>query len=267
VTFNLVSYNVRYNNPGDGNHAWPYRKEKVGALLHFHQTDIAGLQEVLKNQLDDLEPLMTEFSWFGVGRTDGDTLGEYAPVFYRRSRFQLMDSGTFWLSETPNTPSKGWDAALNRIVTWGELKDRISGTVFFIFNTHFDHLGAQARQESATLLLRKIEIMAGPAPVVITGDFNFTPDDSPYQTLTDTSNEWHIMDAQYMAKTPHYGPASTFSGGFDAACKDGEKIDYIFTKNRVEVIRHAVLTDSWAGACPSDHMPVFSEISLTTTSF
>lgn len=260
--FNLVSYNVRYNNPADGENAWPYRKEKVAGLLHFHKTDIAGLQEVLKSQLNDLALLMPDFGWFGVGRTDGDSLGEYAPVFYRKTRFKVLEWDAFWLSETPDIPSKGWDAALNRIVTWGAMEDRHSGKRFYIFNTHFDHMGETARQESAVLLLNKVESIAGPAPAVITGDFNFTSTSDPYQILTDASDPWHIRDALQVSERPHYGPVSTFGGGFDEACKDGEKIDYIYVKNQVRVIRHGILTDSWAGICPSDHMPVFSEITI-----
>ena len=258
----LISFNVRYNNPDDGENAWPYRKERVAALLQFHQADLAGLQEVLNDQLNDLTELMPGFGWFGVGRTDGQTQGEYAPIFYKRSRFSVQKSGTFWLSESSDVPSKGWDAALNRIVTWGALKDRLSDQLFYIFNTHFDHAGLVAREKSAALLLEKIEAIAGSDPVLITGDFNFISSEHPYQILTDTQDPLHVRDAFGVSKMPHYGPVSSYGGGFDEACKEGKKIDYIFVRNQVGVLRHAILSDSWAGICPSDHMPVFSEIIL-----
>ncbi len=260
IGIRMVSYNIRYNNPGDNENAWPFRKEKVAGLLAFHKVEIAGLQEVLKDQLDDLETLMPGFGWFGAGRTDGKTEGEFAPVFYLKSRFEILETGTFWLSETPGKPSKGWDAALNRIVTWGKLFDKSAMQSFYIFNTHFDHQGKEARAESARLLTRKIYEVAGPAPVVVTGDFNFTDEDEPYTILTGGNNPHRIEDALLKSQIPHYGPLSTFAGGFDEACKPGKKIDYIFIKNQVSVMHHGILTDSRAGICPSDHMPVLAEV-------
>ena len=256
----VLSFNIRYNNPKDGTNAWPHRKDKVAGLIRFHKVEIVGLQEVLIDQRDELINLLPEFACLGVGRTDGKEEGEFAPIMYLKERFNLLDDGTIWLSETPSIPSKGWDAALNRIVTWGKFEDNKTGEIFFFFNTHFDHRGKTARKESARLLLNEIQNIALESPVVVTGDFNFESGDIPYEVLTETPGSTVLYDAQYLSEQAHYGPVSTYGGGFDEACKTGKKIDYIFTKNQVNVKRHGVLTDSWAGICPSDHMPVYGEI-------
>ena len=258
----VLSFNIRYNNPEDGTNAWPHRKDKVAGLIRFHKVEIAGLQEVLLDQKNDLKSLLPEFDWLGVGRTDGKEKGEFAPIIYLKGRFTLLDDGTIWLSETPEIPSKGWDAALNRIVTWGKFRDNKTGGVFYFFNTHFDHRGKIAREESARLILNKIHTIAAHRPVVVTGDFNFEASDVPYKVLTESPDPTSLLDAQFISSQVHYGPVSTFGGGFDEACKTGKKIDYIFVKNQIHVKRHGVLTDSWAGICPSDHMPVYSEIYL-----
>lgn len=254
-----ISFNIRYNNPADGANAWPNRKEKVAELIQFHKVEIGGLQEVLIEQKNDLKILLPGFEWIGVGRTDGKEDGEFAPIIYKKKRFEMLNNGTIWLSETPKIPSKGWDAALNRIITWGKFKDKKNGKVFFFFNTHFDHRGKVAREESARLLVNEIQKIAEKNAVVVTGDFNFESSEAPYNVLTESDGSLKLLDAQFISSHPHYGPVSTFGGGFDEACKPGKKIDYIFVKNAIHVIRHGVLTDSWAGICPSDHMPVLIE--------
>jgi len=140
-SINAMSFNIRYNNPGDGENAWPYRKEMVAETIRFHKVDIAGLQEALHGQVKDLEALLPEYGWFGVGRDDGRQEGEYTPVFYLKSRFRILNQSTFWLSENPDKPGKGWDAACPRIATWGKIEDTLTKTAFFFFNTHLDHVG------------------------------------------------------------------------------------------------------------------------------
>ena len=262
LSFTVLSFNIRYNNKGDGVNAWPNRKEKVAALIQFHDVELAGLQEVLIGQMEDMKSLLPGYGWYGVGRTDGKNKGEFSPVFYLKTRLHLMDSGTFWLSETPDKPSKGWDAALNRIVSWGKFRDKKTQNVFYLFNTHFDHKGKNARKQSAFLILQKVKEVAGDNPVILSGDFNVETNEPPYQVLTDRSNSLGLFDAKEITNMPFYGPNTTFGGGFDEACKPGKKIDYIFIKNKVEVLRHGVFTDSWEGVCPSDHMSVMAEIYL-----
>ena len=254
----VLSYNIRYNNPNDGEHAWPYRKDRVAELLQFHQADIVGMQEVLRNQIDDLESLLPEYSWSGVGRDDGANAGEFSPIFYRTDRFEMMDSGTFWLSETPEViASKSWDAALTRIAHWARLTDRETGKRIFYLNTHFDHRGEQARTESAQLIVERVQQLAGDDPVIVSGDFNVPPTAAAYAAMTDG-----LLDSRLISRTAPYGPLGTFSGFTVGSTPLEERIDYIFVNDSVLVQRHGVLSDQWNGSYPSDHLPVLSELYL-----
>lgn len=256
---NILSFNIRYDTPKDGINQWSNRKEKVAQLIEFHEADIVGLQEVLKNQLDDLETLLPEYTWIGVGRDDGKEAGEYSPILFQKDRFKLLQQGTFWLSETCDIAgSRGWDAACNRVVTWAYFKDKKQRKKFYFFNTHFDHKGAVARRESAKLILQKIKEIAGTNAFILTGDFNGDPKSEPYQILTKKDNSIDLYDAFLLSKTGHYGQLSTFSG-FKVPTKDDQnRIDYIFVPNKIKVLKHAILTDSWSGLFPSDHFPVLA---------
>src|SRR5690606_32554944 len=152
----VATYNLRYDNPQDSLDNWQYRKSTVAKLIQFHDFDIFGTQEGLKHQLDYLQEEMPGYAYIGVGRDDGKDAGEYAAIFYKKELFELLDKGNFWLSEDTTKPNKGWDAVLPRICSWGKFKEKSSGLVFFFFNTHFDHVGTIARQESAKLILNKI---------------------------------------------------------------------------------------------------------------
>lgn len=258
TTVRVMTFNIRYHNPGDGEHAWPHRKERVASVIRFHGADLVGVQEALKDQLDDLEALLPAYAWFGVGRDDGVAAGEFAPIFYRKERFVLLEEGTFWLSETPEVPgSKSWDAAITRLVTWGSFRDANTGTMFYLFNTHFDHRGEQARIESARLLQRRIKTIAGEAPVLVTGDFNVPPWAEAYGVMTDGLN-----DAWRHTIAPPHGPPGTFQGFTVEVDKEGRRIDYIFVHAAVRVLRYGVLTDHWNGHFPSDHLPVLAEVVL-----
>ena len=260
----VMTFNIRYDEPRDGANAWPNRKEIVASMIRFHNADLVGVQEAQKGQMDDLAALLPEYSWLGVGRSDGKTAGEYSGIFYRKSRFKSLESSTFWLSETPNVPSTGWDAALARIVTWTKLRDLTTSKVFFLFNTHFDHRGVVARTESARLLLSRVNQMAADLPVVVTGDFNFTEDTEGYQVLTGknsgepASPKSILRDTRYISRHRPHGPTSTFNGF--KALVPGKKIDYVFVKGNIRVIQHGVLSDTWDGRFPSDHAPVLAEI-------
>ncbi len=257
-TIRVMTFNIRYNNPNDGVHAWPHRKERVASVVRFHQADLVGMQEVLKGQVDDLEVMLPEYAWFGVGRDDGVAAGEYSPIFYRKDRFDLLDQATFWLSETPEVPgSKSWDAAITRIVTWGLFKDKTTGRTFYLFNTHFDHRGEQARTESARLILSKIDALAGEALSVVTGDFNVVPTTEAYRTMVG-----RLADARDRTQAPPHGPEGTFSGFTVERDKVGRRIDYVFVHPSIAVARYGVLTDHWNGHFPSDHLPVLAEIVL-----
>ena len=161
TTVRVMTFNIRFDNPGDGPDAWPHRKDLAASMIRFHRAGLIGVQEALKHQLDDLTARLPGYAWVGVGRADGREAGEYSAILYRTDRFELMDDGTFWLSETPEVPgSKSWDAAIERIVTWAQFRDRETGKTFFHFNTHFDHVGQVARAESAKLILQRIAAQA-----------------------------------------------------------------------------------------------------------
>ncbi|MFA5330226.1 MAG: endonuclease/exonuclease/phosphatase family protein [Prolixibacteraceae bacterium] len=248
----VITYNIRYNNPGDGINAWPNRSKQVGALLEFHQADIFGLQEALIGQLEDIQAQLQEMKWVGVGRDDGMKAGEFSPLFYNAEKFKALKQGWFWLSETPEKPGLGWDAACNRICTWLELQDVKSKIRFMVFNTHFDHLGNVARVESAKLILRKIkELNTENLPEILTGDFNLTPEAEPIGVIT---NE--LSDSKKISKEEPYGPVGTFNGfKFESPLND--RIDYIFVGKNIEVLQYGVLSDSKDLRYPSDHLPVF----------
>jgi endonuclease/exonuclease/phosphatase family metal-dependent hydrolase len=259
-----MTFNIRYDEPRDKENAWPNRKELVASMIRFHHADLVGLQEALKRQMDDVEKLLPEYAWAGVGRSDGKTEGEYSAILYRKSRFTRLAGSTFWLSDTPDVPSKGWDAAYPRIVTWIKLKDTTTGVTFFHFNTHFDHRGVRAREESARLLLQRIDKIAGRLPVVVTGDFNFNEATLGYQILTgknskeEPASRSSLHDARYLSQHGHHGPTSTFNE-FKALVPD-MKIDYVLVKGKVRVLQHGALADTWNGRFPSDHLPVLAEI-------
>jgi endonuclease/exonuclease/phosphatase family metal-dependent hydrolase len=256
----VVSYNVRFDNPGDRQHVWSNRSERVISILRLHQADIFCLQEPLLNQVEELEAAFPGFAWYGVGRDDGDKKGEFNPVFYNQSRFNLLDSGTFWLSETPEVPgSTAWFAKLPRIATWVKLIDRASGKQFFVFNTHLDHQSKQARENGAALILSRINEMTGDVPVVLAGDFNDNPGTAAYNAILDAASPIQFFDARLSARYPHHGPSFTFVG-LDFMGVPGRIIDYIFVSPDIVVDFHAYLIDNWDGVYPSDHLPVLIEM-------
>ena len=259
----VMTFNIRLNSPRDGLNQWVNRREFAASMIRFHRADIAGLQEALKGQVDDLGALLPEYGWFGVGRDDGREAGEYMAVFYRKDRFQVMEQSTFWLSETPEHVTRGWDAACFRVVTWGRLKDLRTKKILYLFNTHFDHLGEIARRESARLLLNRVDRTAGSYPVVVTGDFNSPPESEPYQIITKGlpgKDAARLVDTKHRAKYAHHGPRVTFTGFESSYLPDDPPIDYVFIKNGVQVILHGTLSDAVGGKFPSDHMPVLAEV-------
>ncbi len=254
ASFNIITYNIRMNTPGDSINAWPLRKEKVAGLLRFHQADIFNVQEALPEQMDDLIAAFPDFDHVGVGRDDGIRSGEHMAIFFNKKRFEKMTDGMFWLSETPDRIGKGWDAAHNRTVTWIKLKDRITGKSFYVFDTHFDNLGKVARDQAALLTIKSMkEINKEGLPLILTGDLNLAKDTKSVQIILN-----YLSDAMEKTIAPHYGPAGT-SGGF-AVKLPIRKIDYIFINDKVTVLRHAHLSDSFGMFYPSDHLPVLAEL-------
>lgn len=253
-SINVATYNVRFDNPKDGLDAWPNRKENVKALVRFHEWDIFGTQEGLRHQMNGIAEL-EEFAFVGKGRDDGKEAGEHSAIFYRKSRFKLLQSGDFWLSETPDKPGKGWDATCcNRICSWAKFKDLNTKKDFFFFNVHFDHQGVEARRQSGYLMVKKIKGIAGNALTICTGDFNSTPETEQIKTITALLSDCHDVSVQ-----PPYGPEGTFNGfKFDA--KMDNRIDYIFVTPSIKVLKYGVLTDAKNQHYPSDHQPVVAKI-------
>ncbi|HEX5112301.1 MAG TPA: endonuclease/exonuclease/phosphatase family protein [Saprospiraceae bacterium] len=267
ASFQVMTFNIRYANKGDGVHDWDHRRPLVASIIRFHKVDLFGVQEALRSQLDDLVQDMPEYEWFGVCRTDGKVNpnpdGEFSAILYRKDRFERLEGNTFWLSPTPEiVGSVGWDANLTRIVTWAKFKDKQNGNVFYHFNTHFDHMGVVARAESARLILKKIQEIAGSDPVVLTGDFNCSEKEEPYQVITDPSSAFHLVDAKTISRLPHHGPEASFAGTFQISGLIDHRIDFIFVRQRVVVFRHAILSDNWNGDLASDHLPVLAEIRM-----
>ncbi|MCB9157806.1 MAG: endonuclease/exonuclease/phosphatase family protein [Caldilineaceae bacterium] len=267
VMLRIISYNIRYNNPDDGENAWPHRKARVVELLNRYQPDLIGLQEVRKEPLDDLIAGLPDFGWAGVGRDDGKEAGEFAAIFYRQSRLHLAQSATFWLSETPHVVgSVGWDASLPRVATWAEFADAQNGARFLFVNTHFDHRGMTAQVESAHLLRRFLAERTPALPAIVTGDFNCVEASSPYAALTTAADgTTPLRDAMYASQAAHEGPTGTFNNDFADPLHD--KIDYIFVWQpqtaaapAVQVQRHATLADQQNGRYPSDHLPLLAEV-------
>lgn len=257
---NVMTFNIRYNTKNDSLNAWPYRKDNAASQILFHNVHILGVQEALHDQMMDLSQSLSRFRYTGVGRDDGKTKGEYSAIFYDTTRLKLLGSATFWLSLTPEVPgSKGWDANITRIVTWARFSDKKTKKIFFVFNTHFDHIGQEARRESAKLIKRKVKEIAGNNPVIIMGDFNAKPSDEPIKILVEDPDKF--TDSKTVSSSPHYGPEGTFNG-FGSKERDNEPIDHIFFKGKWKVLQHATLSQTWGGRFSSDHFPVYAKLSF-----
>ena len=243
----MASYNLRYENNYDGNNSWQNRVDLVKELISYHEFEIMATQELYVNQINDLLN-MEGWSYVGVGRDDGINAGEHSAIFYRNDLFKVVDSGNFWLSETPDKPSKGWDATCcNRICTWAKFRQIKTDSVFYVFNVHFDHIGKTARIESGYLMSSKIKAIAGNSNVILCGDFNSTPDTRQIKHISSV-----LSDAFLVSEQKPYGPVGTFNdfkfvGDFD------ERIDYVFVSKGITIKKYAVLTDSKYNRYPSDH--------------
>ncbi len=262
-SLNTMTWNIRYDNPSDGVNAWPQRKDWVAEIIVKNKVDIGGFQEVLFGQLEDLKERLPEMDVYGIGRDDGKKAGEFAPIFFRKDRFELLDQSTYWLSTTPDKPgSKGWDANIPRIASWIKLKDRQTGIAFYVLNTHFDHRGTQARTESATLLLKQLRERFENHPVILTGDLNTTPNSSPYNILIGAGTQVRpvLLDAYEHSAEKPLGPDSTWNGFHEIV--PHRRIDFIFTTQSVKVLRFQTLTDQRENRFPSDHLPVVTSLEI-----
>jgi len=259
--FSAMTYNIRLDLASDGDDAWPHRRKALTVLVAYYAPDLVGMQEVLLHQKQEIEADLPLYRFVGVARDDGKQAGEYSMLGYRTDRFALLASGTFWLSQTPDRPGKGWDAAYPRIASWARLKDRTASQTLLVVNTHFDHIGQVARVESAKLIRHWIGDHRQPGDaVVLTGDFNSPTGSPPYAAIVaDTPGLIALHDTQDISRTPHFGPSGTFTA-FKIEQVEPSPIDHIFVSDGVTVLRHATLTQQEGGKLPSDHYPVLADL-------
>ncbi len=252
----ILTYNLRYDTEADGENRWDNRKAFLISQLQFYQPDLFGTQEGLIHQLRDIEKGLSDYGFIGKGRDQGDEQGEFSAIFYNKNAVNLLSEKTFWLSETPDIPSRGWDAAIKRVCTYGLFESRKNGTKFYVFNTHLDHIGELARKESVGLLLNKIKtINSSELPVILMGDFNLEPD---HEAIIALSNR--MEDAHTLAGPSFFGPSGTFNG-FSVSEPATRRIDYLFlSPPDFSLLRYAILTATREGRYPSDHFPVYAEL-------
>ncbi|WP_422350274.1 endonuclease/exonuclease/phosphatase family protein [Flagellimonas sp.] len=251
----IMTFNIRYNNPKDGENWWEKRKADVGALVNFYQPDVMGIQEGLHEQVAFLDDFLTQYDYVGVGRDDGKQKGEYAALFYNRDKLELLDTKTYWLSDTPDQVSIGWDAAMERIVTYGKFKDKHTQKILHVFNCHYDHIGPLARENSSKLVLDLIKKMGvSNERVAVIGDLNSLPDSKPIQVLTQ-----ELHDAFETSKKSPYGPVGTFNS-FKSMDNLERRIDYILVKNLTVKSYIAIDDKRKNGFFVSDHLPVLVRV-------
>ncbi|WP_207425855.1 endonuclease/exonuclease/phosphatase family protein [Pedobacter sp. SYSU D00535] len=255
-SFKVGSFNIRYDTPLDTGNLWVQRAPVVANLIRFHDFDVLGTQEGLKNQLDDLTAALPEYQRYGVGRDDGKESGEFSAIYFKKDKYKLVKSGDFWLSETPEKPSKGWDATCcNRLCTWIQLEDKVSASRFYVFNAHFDHKGRIVRVESAKLILAKMAEIVGKEPAILTGDFNGGHTSEWYTTLAESPL---LMDSYKQVKYPYRNNGSTNAFGKSPAST--QVIDHVLVTQHFQVKKWGVLTDTYHGKYPSDHFPIAVEL-------
>ncbi len=260
----IATYNIRYSI--EGNHKqdsvkgedWKSRGPVVAALIRFHKFDIFGTQEGLLHQLNDIVEWAPNYQFIGVGRDDGKQAGEHAAIFYLKNKFQVVKHGDFWLSETPDKPSKGWDATCcNRLCSWALFKELKSGEEFYVFNAHFDHQGIEARKESAVLILHKIGQIAGDNPVIFMGDLNGDHESDWYKALEKSE----LLNDTYQLVEDPYAVNGSFNG-FGRSTESNSIIDHVFVTYHFSARKWGLLTDTFHGRFPSDHFPVVINVTL-----
>ncbi|WP_080902640.1 endonuclease/exonuclease/phosphatase family protein [Parabacteroides sp. Marseille-P3160] len=280
----VATYNLRYANKEDSTagNGWGQRYPYIAQLIQFHGFDILGTQEGKFHQLQDLKKAMPGYDYIGVGRDDGKQGGEHSAIFYRTGKFEVLDHGDFWLSTITDRPNKGWDAVLPRICTWGKFRDRETGFTFLFFNLHMDHIGVQARTESAKLILKKIREFPERLPTILTGDFNVDQNNESYLLLDNSG----IMRDSYQIADFRYATNGTFNG-FHVDRKTDSRIDHLFLTKEFEVEKYGILTDTYRSEAdgnsqreqnanfpkevsmqkyvartPSDHFPIMIVVSV-----
>lgn len=283
AAFNIATYNLRQQNESDARagNGWDVRVPHVADLIRFHEFDIFGTQEGFKSQLEDLKKRLPGYEYIGVGRDNGADEGEHSAIFYDTSKFDVIDHGDFWLSETPSKPGLGWDAVCVRICTWGHFRHKESGRDFLYFNLHMDHVGKTARVESAKLVKKRLTDLGATLPMFLSGDFNVDQFSPSYATII----EGNLLDDSHDRAKMVYEVTGTYNGYSPSRYTDS-RIDHIFVSPNVEVLKYGVLTDTYRtpvedgegeshanapqelklkkykARTPSDHFPVLISVVL-----
>jgi endonuclease/exonuclease/phosphatase family metal-dependent hydrolase len=253
----VMTYNIKLDYPKEGENSWTNRKPFFINQLQFYEPDIFGVQEAMPNQMKDIDSLLVDYKYVGVGRDNGIDEGEYSAIFYNNNKFKALKSSTFWLSQTPEEVSMGWDAVCNRVCTYALIENINTGKQFYVFNTHFDHIGVEARKNSAILIIQKItEINSEKLPVILSGDFNMEETHESIKYITK-----YLNDSKTISKLEPFGPSGTFNG-FNFHEPVTNRIDFIFVSSEITVEKYAVLSDSKDCHYPSDHLPVLVKIKL-----
>lgn len=262
IKVNVMSFNIRMDNPEDSLNNWKYRKDVAAQIIKDQNIDIVGTQEVLHNQLQDLLERLPDYNYVGVGREDGKQKGEYAALFYKKERFEEEDSGTFWLSETPDVAgSKGWDGACERVASWAVLKDKETGKKIFAINTHLDHVGETARQKGITLLIDRTKELSNGLPVIITGDFNAERESGVIKHALDPNNSMQLFDSRAIASTTD-NAKWTFHDFGKLPEEERPYIDYIFVNKSVIVDEYKVMDEKLNDIYLSDHCPIVAKLTI-----
>ena len=253
----FLTYNIKLDYPKDGENSWTNRKPFMIRQLQFYEPDIFGVQEAMPNQMKDLDSLLTDCNFVGVGRDDGNNQGEYSAIFYKSKQFKVLNTSTFWLSETPEKVSMGWDAVCNRVCSYALFENKNNQKQFYVFNTHFDHIGVEARKNSAVLIIQKIkEINTEMYPVILMGDLNMQENHESIQYISK-----YLKDSKSVSELGPFGPSGTFNG-FIFNEPVTERIDFIFVSSEIKVEKYAVLSDSEDCRYPSDHLPVLIKVNV-----
>ena len=257
----VMTFNIRLDLASDGPNAWPHRKHMVAEIIRHEAPGLLGMQEVLLHQKTDLRAALPGYTFVGVARDDGLEKGEFSPLAFLSDRFELLQTGTFWLSSTPAQPGKAWDAAFPRIATWAILRERTGGQRLAVLNTHFDHVGTEARANSASMIASWARQHAGRGDaVIVLGDFNAVTASPPMALLGDASRSG-LRLARAVSATPPYGPPGTFNA-FKIDADTAEPIDHVLVSARFDVLRFATITQHWGGRLPSDHYPVVADLAF-----
>jgi endonuclease/exonuclease/phosphatase family metal-dependent hydrolase len=264
---NVMTFNIRYGTANDGDNAWPHRQKMVCSLIRNRAPDFCGLQEALRYQIDAIRDAAPEYAEYGCGRDDGEAKGEYSAILYRKDRWQLDRGETLWLSDTPTRPgSATWGNTIPRIVTWGRFVEKGTDRAIFVFNTHFDHRSQPSREKSAEFITALISREAAGALVVLVGDLNAGEQNPAIKQIKRPHEEGAIrLVDSFRVVHPDAKQVGTFNG-FDGRT-DGEKIDYVFVNQSIEVKSAEIIQTHREGRYPSDHFPVSAKlvIPLETT--